>query len=258
MDVLLDELPFWQAGLAFLAINVVLHGAAILAGELVYRLRPAAHIQPAPAAVTRAEVALSALTVLLNVAITCAGLALYRAGVIALPRGLSAWVLVDLVVFTLAMDGLMYGLHRVAHLGPIYRLIHRVHHAYDNPTATALYALHPGEVLGFGSLWVVLLCVWDFSLGSVVGYTALNLVFGLVGHLGIEVFPAGWARGPVTGLVSTATFHNQHHASPTHNMGFYTTIWDRWFGTLHPAYEAEFEANARRGWGGRAATPVEA
>ena len=76
-------------------------------------------------------------------------------------------------------------------------------------------------------------------LGIVI-YLTFNLAFGMVGHLGVEPFPKSWARNRFLGLVGTSTFHAEHHQDFGANFGFYTLIWDRLFGTLHPRYAETF------------------
>jgi lathosterol oxidase len=80
----------------------------------------------------------------------------------------------------------------------------------------------------------------------VVIYVGLNLYYGLVGHLGVELYPRWWAGHRLFGVFTTCTFHDQHHRDPAYNHGFYTTLWDRLFGTLHPNYQREFLSNTER------------
>jgi sterol desaturase/sphingolipid hydroxylase (fatty acid hydroxylase superfamily) len=73
----------------------------------------------------------------------------------------------------------------------------------------------------------------------------LNLGSGMVGHLGVEPFPGSWARRRVLRHIGTSTFHAGHHHYGRGNFGFYTLIWDRLFGTLHPGYAERFGRPAR-------------
>lgn len=246
LDRLLDDTPLFRAALVFLVLNLLMCGLASALGVVLYRRKIGGRIQRARAKVTAFEVTAFVWTVALNTLVTTVGLALYRAGVVKLSRGgTSLRVVVEVVVFMILMDAFMYALHRLAHVRRLY-FVHRMHHGYDNPTALSLFALHPLEALGFGGLWIVLLCFYPFSIWVVVAYTALNLTFGIIGHLGVEVFPRRWARWPIARFVTTSTFHNQHHESGDCNFGFYTTIWDELFGTMHPDYAASCERNATR------------
>jgi sterol desaturase/sphingolipid hydroxylase (fatty acid hydroxylase superfamily) len=106
--------------------------------------------------------------------------------------------------------------------------------------------LNPFETLGFGTLWLSLLVIYPAAWLSIIIYLTLNIVFGLVGHLGVEPMPGQWIRLPVSRYVSTSTFHAEHHLDKDHNYGFYTLIWDHLFGTLSPDYAHDFQA-ARNG-----------
>ena len=71
-------------------------------------------------------------------------------------------------------------------------------------------------------------------------YLVLNVVFGTMGHLGVEPMPDAWIRWPVAKDIATTTFHAQHHLSPAHNFGFYTIMWDRLSGSLSAKYTTTF------------------
>lgn len=252
MDDVLDRMPFpWACG-AFVALNLFIFATSMGGGLALRRIFAGARIAPGAAPLGAFELLAAVTTLALNTALGCAGLWLYRRGWIHLRRGLSPQEqLLDLALFFFAIDVLMYALHRLAHVRPIYDLLHALHHRYENPNALTLYVLHPVEAIGFGSLWIVLLALHDFSLGAFVAYNVLNVYFGVVGHFGFEPYPTFWTRSRLTSWITTSTFHFQHHRTRVHNLGFYTTFWDRLFGTLHPSYREEFAANASRFWSAR-------
>jgi sterol desaturase/sphingolipid hydroxylase (fatty acid hydroxylase superfamily) len=115
---------------------------------------------------------------------------------------------------------------------------------YERPRPLSLFVLHPVEVIGFGGLWLIVLLAYTSSIEAILVYLSLNLVFGLVGHLGVEPAPGGWIRAPGLRFVSTSTFHAEHHVDRGHNYGFYLLVWDRLFGTLSPDYRNDFEQAA--------------
>jgi Delta7-sterol 5-desaturase len=224
-----------------LLVNVLVFAGALAAGAVVARVWAVRRVAAAPPPLSRAEAGLAAATVALNSAVMLAGWALCRAGVLAVDGSSSVWRwLVDAAALTLLMDLAMYASHRLAHAGPIYRRVHGLHHRYEDPRPLTLFVLHPLEVLGFGGLWIALLCTHAFSLGGMLLYLTFNTLFGTLGHVGVEPLPAAFARWPLLRRVGTSTFHARHHQRPRHNFGFYTTIWDRLFGTLDPDYEAGF------------------
>jgi sterol desaturase/sphingolipid hydroxylase (fatty acid hydroxylase superfamily) len=185
-------------------------------------------------------VLLAGACVLLNSLVMVAGIILWRAGIIQVRRALDWRVLLDVAVLFFAMDFAMYVLHRVAHLRWVFPLVHATHHRYENPRPLTLFVLNPFEVLGFGLLWLTLLVVYPSSALGIVVYLTINLVFGLLGHVGVEPLPGAWLTIPLVRQVSTSTFHAEHHRDKAHNFGFYTLIWDRLFGTLSPTYTPDF------------------
>lgn len=247
---LIDEMPFFWAIITFGLLNLAMYLGGTFLGEWLSRRSPSARIQPGTASpFGRQEITLGLSSTVINVGITVIGLWLYRLGVISLNKDAS-WprLLFDVFLFLLAMDALMYFSHRTAHIRWLYWL-HVLHHKYDKPTAGSLFVLHPFETAGFGSLWIVLLFFYPFSVWAVVAYVGLNLYYGLVGHLGVELYPSWWVKYPGINLFTTCTFHDQHHQHPNYNLGFYTTLWDRLFGTLYPSYESDFIQNSRKARG---------
>jgi sterol desaturase/sphingolipid hydroxylase (fatty acid hydroxylase superfamily) len=77
-------------------------------------------------------------------------------------------------------------------------------------------------------------------------YLSLNLIFGTLGHVGVEPFPKSWARWRIVRQIGTSTFHAEHHLQRQYNFGFYTLLWDRLFGTMDPRYEQQFETGEVR------------
>ena len=136
------------------------------------------------------------------------------------------------------MDAGMYGLHWMVHHRRLFPLIHRTHHTHEATNPLSLFVLNPCEVLGFGALLILALMLFPLSAYAIFIYLTLNLAFGTVGHAGVEPFPRRWLRLPFLRQVGTSTFHGLHHAEPEHNFGFYTVVWDRLFGTIHPEYDA--------------------
>ena len=217
--------------------NAGLVALGAIGGHWAIRLPGAHRLTPDPGPVSRQELALVAVATLLNTAVTAAGWWLWRAGVIVLPVGFGPAVVVELVVLVLIMDAVMYAGHTLVHVRRVFPLVHRVHHVFSDARPITLFALHPVEVIGFGGIWLAVLAVHPFSIWSLGGYAVLNLGFGILGHLGVEPLPVRVRRGVLFRWVATPTMHAGHHARPRYNLGFYTTVWDRLFGTLDPEYD---------------------
>ncbi len=231
MEAWLRELGGWEAAALFGAENLLILAAALAAGHLMIALFRTRRITGEPAPLEIGEIALASSTIILNTAVTWAGWWLWREGWLVLRWG--AWweVALDLAVIFLVMDAAMYGLHRLAHHRLLFGLLHRAHHRYERPRPLTLFALNPAEAVSFGGLWLGLLLVWDATWQGIGIYLTLNVIFGLVGHLGVEPLPRRWQGAPGVRLLGTSTFHAVHHDDFNRNYGFYTSIWDRIFKT---------------------------
>jgi lathosterol oxidase len=186
------------------------------------------------------EVMAAVSAVVLNSAVSVAGWWLWAHGLITLRSAGIFRSVADCLFMVLAMDLGMYGFHRVAHHPVIFRIVHRFHHRHEATNPISLFVLHPIEVIGFGSLMILFLVLYPMSFGGLMGYLTLNILFGTLGHSGVEPFPATIGRLPVLRLIGTSTFHAEHHEHPKYNFGFYTLFWDKLFGTLDPEYHRRF------------------
>ena len=182
----------------------------------------------------RIELAAAFSAIVLNAAVSVAGWKLWTMGHITLHASSIGRAILDCGVMTLFMDLGMYFFHRVVHQPRLYRLFHRFHHRHESTNPISLFVLHPLEVIGFGSLMIVFLAAYPMSGPGLMAYLALNVLFGTLGHSGVEPFPERLRSIPVLELIGTSTFHAEHHEHPRYNFGFYTLVWDKLFGTLDP------------------------
>lgn len=181
--------------------------------------------------ITLADLALALIAVLLNSLVAVVGWLLWKAGWIIITYP-SWWrTALDVLIFLLAMDFGMYVFHRLAHHRWIYRWIHSTHHTHDSVNAISLFVLSPFEVLGFGGLMIGVMMLVPFAGTAVLIYLTLNVLFGTLGHAGVEPFPESWNRHPILREIGSSSFHAGHHRTPNTNFGFYTQFWDRLFGT---------------------------
>lgn len=176
----------------------------------------------------KSDLYLSLLTLLLNMVVMLIGVYLWKSGWIALNESKNLLILlVEIVAIVLVMDLLMYIFHYLVHHPVIYKVLHRKHHEHISTNFLSLFVLHPLETLGFGLMMIFVLMWYNFSIFSITIYLFINLVWGTIGHLNREFFPA-WSEKLFLG---TTKFHNQHHQNEQTNFGFYTSIWDRIFRT---------------------------
>ncbi|MGU3374806.1 sterol desaturase family protein [Chryseobacterium sp. M5A1_1a] len=178
--------------------------------------------------VTKPDFYLSILTVFCNSLVMLIGVFLWKNGWIEVEKTLSPGIIVlEVIALLLLMDLLMYFFHYAAHLPFVYKLLHGKHHEHVSTNYLSLFVLHPFETIGFGLMMLVLLIAYNFSVASISIYLLINLIWGTIGHLNREFFPSRFDRF----LIGTTRFHNQHHLDETKNFGFYTSIWDKLFGT---------------------------
>lgn len=243
----LYEMPLLGVIIWSVLENIIIFVVVLVVGEWLVRRYSQHRITEIPEPLSRTEILLAASCVFLNAVVTVAGVLLWQAEIIRVRFNVSAWeVLADTFILFFAMDLAMYVFHRVAHHPLLYPLIHQTHHQYENPRPLTLFVLNPFETMGFGVIWLILLVVYPAAWLSIIIYLTLNIVFGLVGHLGVEPMPNRWINLMFSRYVSTSTFHAEHHFDKAHNYGFYTLIWDKLFRTLSPDYTADFQA-ARQG-----------
>ena len=65
------------------------------------------------------------------------------------------YVLFTLVVLFIWEEAVAYYLHRVSHTPLLYRLYHKMHHRYHQPTAFSTTAMHPFEFMSYQLLLMV-------------------------------------------------------------------------------------------------------
>jgi sterol desaturase/sphingolipid hydroxylase (fatty acid hydroxylase superfamily) len=144
-------------------------------------------------------------------------------------------------------DAWFYWQHRLLHTPWLFRRAHAIHHRVANPTPFATFAHHPIETLmgnAYFILFVLLIPVHPLALGLV---GVIIFAFGIVGHLGYELYPDGFADHPVLGWLNTSTHHNMHHSHAACNYGLCFNYWDRLMETNHLTYRRTFDAiTARR------------
>ncbi len=153
----------------------------------------------------------------------------------------TGYFLFSVAAFIFLHDTYFYWTHRFMHWKKIYPYVHKIHHLSTNPTPWAAFAFHPLEALievGIVPIMAFLIPLHPLAILSWVLYqTGMNVM----GHLGFEMFPAGFASGKITKWHNTSVHHNMHHKNVTCNYGLYYNIWDRIMGTNHERYIEEFD-----------------
>lgn len=219
----------WPQWLIFsLIVNIFLYLFSIGLYIFIEKTCRKSQLQEKNHPVTRSDFYLSLLTIGCNSFVMLLGAFLWKKVWIVPGQTESViGIIAEVAVLLLLMDFLMYLFHFAAHLPLVYKVLHGKHHEHISTNFLSLFVLHPLETIGFGLMMLVILTGYDFSVISISIYLLLNLIWGTIGHLNREFFPASFDRF----FVGTTRFHNQHHLDESKNFGFYTSIWDRLFGT---------------------------
>lgn len=158
--------------------------------------------------------------IILNAGVGVVGWWLWINGYIHLKSSGVVVSLMDSLLMLAFMDFGMYVTHRLVHHPMLFPLFHRFHHRHENTNPISLFVLHPVEVVGFGSLMIVFLMMFSMSFWGLVTYLTLNVVWGTLGHSGVEPFPKRFKFVAGINLLGTSTFHAEHHEHPKFNFGF--------------------------------------
>ncbi len=142
-------------------------------------------------------------------------------------------------------DAYFYWVHRGMHYFSWGIRWHQIHHRSHNPSPWAAFSFHPAEALlefAFAPLIVLVLPLHPLVLFS---FATWALTWNIIGHLGYELFPAGFVHHPFFRWFNTSTHHNLHHQKARYNYGLYFNFWDTWMKTNDPNYLSQFDLHAR-------------
>ena len=129
-------------------------------------------------------------------------------------------ILFQLVIAYICTDCLFYWGHRLLHVGPLYRWIHKQHHKFYVSIGFAAEYAHPIELLLCNVVPVVFApVVFKYHYFVFCLWIAIAIMGTVSGHSGISS-PFAEENG----------FHDFHHSA---NVGNYGSMphWDRLFGT---------------------------
>ncbi|TAL02028.1 MAG: fatty acid hydroxylase, partial [Rhodospirillaceae bacterium] len=154
----------------------------------------------------------------------------------------SWWVVaLEFTGYFFAFDCYFYWFHRLMHVEPIYRWVHKVHHYSTSPNVLTTLSVTPLESLVNGGFIPLFTALFTIHEPTMILISPFNMMMGFYVHTGYEFFPRWWNKSWATRWFITATFHDQHHKYFNYNFGGYTTIWDWVCGTVRPKFLADFD-----------------
>ena len=143
------------------------------------------------------------------------------------PASNPIWFAVMVVLMPIWAGVHFYGLHRLLHIGPLYRHVHAWHHKNIHTGPWSGLAMHPVEsfFLFFDTM------IFFLVPGHPVLALFLLLHHGIgapVSHAGFDHLRLGPGKLPLGDF-----FHQLHHRFIDCNYGTEDTPWDKWFNTFH-------------------------
>ena len=152
------------------------------------------------------------------------------------------YLVATVVLGVVGYDAWFYWQHRLLHTEWWFRRAHQVHHRVTNPTPFANFTHHPIEIT-LGNVYFVLLVTFVPLHPIALALVSMAIFgWGMLAHLGYELYPKRFGRHAAFGWINSATHHNLHHSEVGCNYGLLFNFWDRVMATNHPEYRARFAA----------------
>jgi len=151
------------------------------------------------------------------------------------------YFLFSMVIFLVIHDAYFYWAHRFMHLPGIYQRVHLTHHLSTNPSPWSAFAFHPYETILEVLILPLIIFTIPIHLYAIVIFLVIMTIMNVIGHLGYEMYPAGFLSNAFGRWNNTSTHHNMHHRLVNCNYGLYFNWWDSWMRTNHPDYVKTFD-----------------
>ena len=136
------------------------------------------------------------------------------------------YFIVSLVLMVVIHDTYFYWTHRLIHHKYLFRVVHKVHHQFTNPTPWSAFSFHPLEaVLSMGVIPIIIFCIpWHQS--ALIAFITFMTLYDVYIHLGYDLKQLQLGKWQ-----NTAADHNHHHQNARVNFGLYFRLWDQLMGT---------------------------
>lgn len=168
----------------------------------------------------------------------------------------TAYFLFSIVAAILIHDTYFYWTHRLMHHPKLFKKMHLVHHRSVNPSPWASFSFHPYEAVVEAGIVPLLVLIMPMHPLAIFIFLIFMTTLNVIGHLGYELYPAGFTRNRLTGLNNTTTHHNMHHKYFNCNYGLYFNWWDQIMNTNHERYHETYDEIHERKKAGNGKKPV--
>lgn len=125
-----------------------------------------------------------------------------------------------MVVFT---ESAVYWAHRILHMGPFYRHLHRHHHSFHQTNPYMAVAFHPLDSFMQALPHHLFAFIFPVHIGVYLGSVMLVTAWSVIIHDRLTLVK--WSA------INYTAHHDMHHWYYDFNYGQYTTFWDRLCGT---------------------------
>lgn len=132
--------------------------------------------------------------------------------------------LLGLLILTFWNEIHFYLIHRLMHLRPMMKLVHRVHHKSVVPSVFSVYSFHPVEAALLSSVLLVIAPFYDFSPAALMLFPTVSILINFCGHSNYRLVLKHRPR-----WLLFATKHNDHHGKAGEKFGFMTNFMDDLF-----------------------------
>jgi sterol desaturase/sphingolipid hydroxylase (fatty acid hydroxylase superfamily) len=138
-------------------------------------------------------------------------------------------------------DTYFYFVHRLFHHPALFRLIHYGHHRSGDPTPWTSFAFDLPEAIVQAIFFAGIVFIVPVHFAVLGSALIVMTIWSIFNHLGLELFPASFARHWLGKWAIGSTHHSYHHRDRHVHFGLYFTFWDRLLGTQDPDYDLKFD-----------------
>jgi Delta7-sterol 5-desaturase len=135
------------------------------------------------------------------------------------------------LIYMALHDTYFYWTHRLLHRPWWFRHAHYVHHQSLSPSPWTSFSFHPLEA-AMGAIFVpALVFVLPIHFAGLAVVLTAMTVFGVVNHVGYEIYPRWLVDRGLGRWFISVTHHNWHHRRFSCNYALYFRCWDIWMKT---------------------------
>jgi len=127
----------------------------------------------------------------------------------------------------------------------LFKKAHKQHHRsiITNPLSALNLSISEKTLNDIGMLVIPALFTHIsnlFIFEGILLYHLFNYYVNVLGHSNLELLPKWFANTWLGSIFTTSTYHSIHHLKSTRNLGLFTTVCDRVFGTYDETYKDIF------------------